>query len=306
MTGVRQRSAPFQRTETYEESLRWVESGSVRLAVYESGPADGLPLVCMHGATNTHDYVLMRNRILPRAGYRVISYDARGHGQSSPSPDRDYTHPALLADLEAVMDALELDRVVFIGVSMGSHTALKYAMRHPERVAAIVVITPAYEAEYSFGPDVLGRADAIADGLRTRGPAGFVEAYGQPVDIPGDHFALVMDLVLERMFLHADHAAVADAIEVLSRSRPYDRIEDVACVQQPVLVVGSQDAFDTDHPLVIAEAHAACLPNSRLVVEPLGRFPLAWSGGRLSRLIREFLREAGWSRDAEPRESSTA
>lgn len=297
----------MQQAAPYEESMRWVESDSLRLAVYESGPPDGLPLVCMHGATNTHDYVLMRSRILPRSGYRVISYDARGHGQSSPSPDRDYTHPALLSDLEAVMDTFEIERVVFVGVSMGCHSALSYAMRHPERVAAIVAVTPAYDPEHSFRADVLARADALAAGLRAAGPAGFVEAYGQPLDMPRERFNLVMDLILERMFLHADYAALADAIELISRSQPYERIQDIARVQQPVLVVGSQDLYDSVHPLSIAEAHAACLPNARLVVEPPGgRLPIAWSGGRLSRLIRDFLRELGWSpHEAKPLDSST-
>jgi pimeloyl-ACP methyl ester carboxylesterase len=305
MGRVGQGAPPVERPETsYEESVRWVESDSVRLAVYESGAPDGPPLVCMHGATNTHDYVLMRNRILPRAGYRVISYDARGHGRSSPPADRDYTHQALLTDLEAVMDALEIDAVVFIGVSMGCHAALSYAMRYPERVAGIVGITPAYDPEHSFRPDVLARSDALAAGLRAGGPAGFVEAYGHPVDMPHEQFDVVMDLVHKRMHLHADYAAVADAIEVMSRSRPYRRIEDIAVVQQPVLVIGARDQYDTDHPLAIAEAHAACLPNARMVVEPPGRFPIAWSGGRLSRLIRDFLREAGWAREAEPLESS--
>lgn len=296
MTAAREGAPPVQRANAaYEESMRWVESDSVRLAVYESGPRDGPPLVCMHGATNTHDYVLMRNRSLPRAGYRVISYDARGHGQSSPSPDRDYTHPALLADLEAVMDAFETEPVAFVGVSMGCHTALLYAMRYPERVAAVVAITPAYDPEHSLRPDVLARADELAAGLRAGGPNGFVEAYGYPTDFPDEQFDVVMDLVRERMFLHADYAAVADAIEAMSRSRPYERIEDVAAVRQPALVVGARDSYDTDHPLSTAEAHAACLPNSRLVVEPPGRFPIAWSGGRLSRQIRDFLREVGWT-----------
>src|SRR5204862_1340829 len=60
-----------------------VRSGEVDLAVRETGPAGGPPVVLLHGLAINREYVLMRSSKLERSGYRVIAYDARGHGRSS-------------------------------------------------------------------------------------------------------------------------------------------------------------------------------------------------------------------------------
>ena len=74
----------------------------------------------------------MGSRTLERSGYRVIGYDARGHGRSSAAPDpAAYDYDDLARDLEAVLDALGLERAVLAGASMGAHTALRFALRNP-------------------------------------------------------------------------------------------------------------------------------------------------------------------------------
>src|ERR1700736_6553406 len=109
----------------------------------------------------------MGSRALERAGRRVISYDARGHGRSSPAREPGaYTYEELARDLEAVMDALEIKRAILAGASMGAHTVLSFALHAPERVGGLVVITPSYEAATNDDPERLARWDALADGLR--------------------------------------------------------------------------------------------------------------------------------------------
>src|SRR5205085_9933190 len=98
---------------------------------------------------------------------RVISYDARGHGQSSPAPS--YAYPELGGDLEAIMDAYGLERAVLAGASMGAHTILWLALQRPERAAGLVVITPSYDASTNDEPGRLARWDALAEGLRSGG-----------------------------------------------------------------------------------------------------------------------------------------
>ena len=123
----------------------------------------------------------MGSRALERSGHRVVAYDARGHGASSPAAHRRRTAIRDLAgDLRAVMDGLEIERAVLAGASMGAHTLLRFALDAPERVAGLVVITPAYEPEDNDDPARLARWDALADGLRTGGVEGFVKAYGDP------------------------------------------------------------------------------------------------------------------------------
>ena len=80
-----------------------VDGGGVELAVEEAG--EGIPVVLLHGLTATRRYVVMGSRSLERSGHRVIAYDARGHGRSSPAPSRDaYTYDDLGRDLIAVLD----------------------------------------------------------------------------------------------------------------------------------------------------------------------------------------------------------
>src|SRR5206468_8495245 len=115
---------------------RQVRSGDVVLAVEDSG-GDGRPIVLAHGLTATRRYVLHGSRMLERAGYRVITYDARGHGESSAPRDRGaYTYLELVADLAAVLDGLEIERAVLGGVSLGARPALAFALDHQERGGA--------------------------------------------------------------------------------------------------------------------------------------------------------------------------
>src|SRR4051794_41658064 len=124
----------------------------------------------------------MGSRSLERSGHRAIAYDARGHGHSSPAGDpSSYTYPELAADLLAVLDARDVDRAVLAGASMGAHTIVRFALDHGDRVAGLVVITPAYEPDGTQDEERrLARWDALSKGLREGGVEGFVEAYGVP------------------------------------------------------------------------------------------------------------------------------
>src|SRR5579859_8132581 len=156
-----------------------IESAGVRLAVEEAGA--GAPIVLLHGLTATRRYVVMGSTLLERSGHRVISYDARGHGASSPAPAPElYTYDELGLDLIAVLDAAGVTRAVLAGASMGAHTLLWLALNHPDRVAGLVVITPAYGDGEIDDPERLARWDALSDGLRSGGIDGFLRAYGEP------------------------------------------------------------------------------------------------------------------------------
>ncbi|MEA2180074.1 MAG: hypothetical protein QOG77_3371, partial [Solirubrobacteraceae bacterium] len=150
-----------------------IDSGGVALAADDDG--EGVPVVLLHGLTATRRYVVMGSRSLERSGHRVIAYDARGHGQSGPAPRPDaYGYDALAGDLEAVLDELGLESAVLAGASMGAHTIARLALSRPDRVAAAVFITPAYEPGRDEG---LAGWDRLAEGLRSGGIDGFVEAY---------------------------------------------------------------------------------------------------------------------------------
>jgi pimeloyl-ACP methyl ester carboxylesterase len=268
---------------------RIVEIGSpaaVRLAVEEAGPADGVPIVLLHGLTATRRYVVMGSKALERGGFRVVSYDARGHGRSSPAPS--YRYEELAADLLAVLDACGVERAILAGASMGAHTLLRVALDAPERVAGVVAITPAFDPD---APPGLERWDALADGLRRDGIEGFVAAYRVEEQVPAAWVDTVRTVLRQRMAQHADLGAVADALQEVPRSRPFESLDELRALAMPAVVVADRDEADPGHPLAVGEAYAAAIPGARLLVEAPGRSPLAWQGGQLSRVIAELAGE---------------
>jgi len=137
---------------------------------------EGPPIVLCHGMTATRRYVVHGSRALERAGHAVVTYDARGHGESDPAPPgRGYGYPELVADLEEVIGtAVGERRFVLGGHSMGAHTAIAYALRHPERLAGIVAIGPTYAGE-PIGAEALAYWNGLAAALEDGGVDGFVE-----------------------------------------------------------------------------------------------------------------------------------
>ena len=262
---------------------RIVERDGVRLAVEEAGPPEGAPIVLLHGLTATRRYVVMGSKALERGGFRVTSYDARGHGRSSAAPS--YRYEDLAADLLAVMDACGVERAVLAGASMGSHTLLRVALAAPERVAGIVAITPAFDPSV---PPGLDRWDELAQGLRCDGIEGFVEAYHVEEQVPQAWVETVRTVLRQRMAQHDDLSAVADALQEVPRSQPFATLDELRAIAVPTVVVADRDEADPGHPLAVGEAYAATIPGARLIVEEPGRSPLAWQGGQLSRVIAEL------------------
>ena len=234
----------------------------------------------------------MGSRSLERSGHRVIAYDARGHGASSPAPSPEqYGYDALGGDLEAVLDQLGIDRAVLAGASMGAHTALALALRTPHRVAGLVVITPGYEPDTNDDPQRLARWDALADGLEQGGVEGFLRAYGDP-DVPEGWRETVLKVIRQRLSLHEHPGAVADALRVVPRSRPFGELAELGEIVVPVAVIASDDEADPGHPRALGEAYAAAIPGARLVRDEPGKSPVAWQGSQLSRVIAELAAEA--------------
>jgi pimeloyl-ACP methyl ester carboxylesterase len=230
-----------------------IERGGVRLSVEDVG--SGNPVVLLHGLTATRRYVVMGSKALECSGHRLISYDARGHGHSSPAPDpAAYGYRELGLDLGAVLDGLGLERAVLAGASMGAHTLLWLALARPERVAGLVVITPAYDPVTNDEPERLARWDALADGLRNGGVEGFLAAYGEP-DVPAAWREHVLKVTRQRLAQHDHPEAVADALRAVPRSRPFGRLQDLGSIAVPVTVVASRDDADPGHPQEIGRAH---------------------------------------------------
>jgi pimeloyl-ACP methyl ester carboxylesterase len=277
-------AAPVQ-PEAFE-----VSAGGARLAGEEVG--EGPAIVQLHGLTATRRYLLHGSVALARRGYRLVSYDARGHGESAPAPEGSgYGYPELTADLGSVLaERCPRERPVLAGHSMGCHTAVAYALEQADSVAALVLVGP---STMGLPPseESIAYWDKLADGHEGGGVDGFMAAYESEMEVPAEWREIVLRINRERMARHRHPKAVAQAIREVSRSLPFDGLGELESLNVPALVVASHDEADPGHPYAIAEAWAERLPAGELISEEPGKSPLAWQGGRLSRAIADFVEQ---------------
>jgi pimeloyl-ACP methyl ester carboxylesterase len=130
--------------DVFFESVRQIEAGVLNVGYVEAGPADGQPVVLMHGFPyDIHSYVEVAP-LLAAEGYRVIVPYFRGHGTTtflSAHTPRNVDQAAFALDILALMDALGIRRAILAGYDWGSRTADIIAALWPERVKALVSVT---------------------------------------------------------------------------------------------------------------------------------------------------------------------
>lgn len=257
-----------------------------------STAGEGTPIVLCHGLTASRRYVVQGSRFLEREGHRVISYDARGHGESDPAPaEQSYGYPELVADLERVIEAeVGERRFLLVGHSMGAHTAIGYALAHPERLSGLVIAGPTYTGG-PLADSTLAYWDGLASALEAGGIDGFVEYLIRESAAAEPWRDAVAKASHQRMELHRNLGEMARALRETPASRPFGSMADLGGLEVPTLVVASHDEADPGHPYAVAAAYAETLPHARLISEDEGQSPLAWQGGRLSREISLFTLE---------------
>ena len=122
-----------------EYAQRYVDAGGVRTRLVEAG-RDGPTLVLLHG-TGGHAETYARNLARLSRDFHVVAYDMVGHGFTD-QPDEPYTLDVYAHQLDALVDALGVDRVFLSGESLGGWVAAWYAASRPERVERLVLTTP--------------------------------------------------------------------------------------------------------------------------------------------------------------------
>jgi pimeloyl-ACP methyl ester carboxylesterase len=234
---------------------------------------EGPPVVLCHGITATRRQVLHGSKALPRAGYEVVSYDARGHGQSDPAPvGEGYGYPRLVEDLERVV-AEQVGEGRFL---LGGHS--------------MVVIGPVYAGRIE--PESLDYWDGLAAALETDGIDGFLAYLDRHQRIDPRWRDSVLRFTRDRLLAQEHPEALVEALREVPRSRPFESLDELRELDVPALVIASNDDADPGHPYEVGAAYAEALPQGQLVSEQPGESPLAWQGGKLSRALASFYAEA--------------
>ncbi|HEV7257929.1 MAG TPA: alpha/beta hydrolase [Bosea sp. (in: a-proteobacteria)] len=121
-----------------------IEAGDLDVGYVEAGPADGPPVLLLHGwPYDIHSYVEVAP-ILAKAGYRVIVPHLRGYGSTrfrSPEAPRNGQQAALAVDALALLDALKIEKALVAGYDWGARTADILAALWPERCKALVSVS---------------------------------------------------------------------------------------------------------------------------------------------------------------------
>lgn len=126
------------------DRIKQINAGVLNMGYAESGPADGEPVILLHGWPYTiHSYTDVA-ALLSAEGYRVIVPHLRGHGSTqflSAKTPRNGQQSAIAADIIALMDALKIDKAVIGGFDWGARTANIMAALWPERCKAMVSVS---------------------------------------------------------------------------------------------------------------------------------------------------------------------
>ena len=255
----------------------------------EFTPGEGPSVLMLHGLSSVRRLVLMGSKRLERDGFNLVSFDARGHGESSCGQVvGEYEYDQLADDALAVFDASDRsgDSFVAVGVSMGAHTAVNLALRNPSRVCGLVLITPAFDPE-AVDQD-FANWDRLADGIDSGGVEGFIDAYDFS-SIDPRWRDLAVTATRQRMQRHQHLECVAEALRSVPRSRPFGSWSRLSEISVPTTVIGSRDESDPGHPLAVALKFEESIPNSTLELEAEGESPLAWRGAAISEVVANLV-----------------
>ena len=127
------------------ESLRLPGSDGLRLHLLRWSE-EGVPMLLVHGFGNeAHIWDDFAPAVAPH--YQVLALDQRGHGDSDWAGEGGYEYDHYLADLEAVVEGLGFERLVLVGHSLGGRVSMRYAGRHPDRMAGLVIVDIAPELD---------------------------------------------------------------------------------------------------------------------------------------------------------------
>ncbi|MEV0599544.1 alpha/beta fold hydrolase [Streptomyces sp. NPDC050315] len=272
-----------------------VESGTAPVAggeLYYEAAGAGPAVVLLHEGMLDLSMWDEQFGWLARSGYRVIRYDARGHGRSS-GVDGDYAHHE---DLRALLDRLGIARATLVGHSHGARVALDSALAYPDTVAALVLAAPGISGRAFADPFLLHHIREQVTAVSAPGGVKlFIEHFLRMwVDGPHREPASVDPGLRERIRATADATVRAHA-EGMGRGMALEvgAADRLAEIRVPTLVMDG----DLDSTDISANAHAVALavPGARRARIPAaGHMVNLENAAQFDRELAEFLRGAAY------------
>lgn len=251
---------------------------------YQESSADGWPFVFQHGLGGdvTQPFGLFR----PPAGVRLLAFDARGHGQTTPLGDPEQLCFKVFGeDLFAFFDHCGLNQVVLGGISMGAALALHFTLRWPERVRGLVLSRPAWlEAPCPWNVKMFTLISGLihkhgaAEGLRLfQQTQDYLEALEQYPEVANS---------LSLQFQNPGIETTAVKLERLILDRPHPDRAAWGQVGVPTLVLGNR--LDPIHPFEYAEDLAGAIRGSEFREITCKSVSIDQHGADVQRALEDF------------------
>jgi pimeloyl-ACP methyl ester carboxylesterase len=203
------------------------------LNLYYESHGTGEPLILLHGGLGATE---MFGEVLPLLSKtrRVIAVDLQAHGRTA-DIDRPMTFEAMADDIAALMKHLEIERADVMGYSLGGGVALRIAVRHPDMVRKLVLVSIAFKLDGWYPEIVSGMAHVGAGSAEAMKQTPMYQLYARIAPKPADWPVLLTKIgELLRM--------------------DYDWSKDVAAIKAPTLLVfGDADAVRTAHAVQFFE-----------------------------------------------------
>ena len=259
--------------------MPYAKNGDVN--IYYEVEGEGKPLMLAHALTG--NLQSWKNSGYPNAlkeDYRLILFDARGHGESDKPHSVDaYTPELMSSDVLAVLDATRTNQTHYFGYSMGSKIGFWLATHYPEFFHSFILagMTP-----YGFSEEVVNRLNGIA-GLRRMqisDPDAYIQRIQSQVSRP-------LSNAEKNVHLSGDPQALVAAIEGFIHWTPLTN-EDLSGISQPCLVYcGEEDEGGFHNATKDCVNH---MPNAKYISFPgLGHLQAQFNIDVVLPPIREFL-----------------
>jgi pimeloyl-ACP methyl ester carboxylesterase len=216
---------------------RFVEVNGARVRVREEGPEGAPVLLLIHGFTFSLESWDAWAEIFGN-DYRIIRYDLLGHGLTGPDPEKRYAPEERAAFIGDVMDALELDSAVIAGNSLGGLAAWRFAANNPERVSALIMISPGAYPYAGLGDEPVPIPAAMKTYLLTAPEAGVrisaERIFGDDTKITERRLEILRDLIRRK----GNGAAMINSLEEFTLPDPTEMLAKVAA---PTLILWGAD-----------------------------------------------------------------
>lgn len=241
---------------------RFVVIGGARVRIREEGDPSAPPIVLIHGFTHSLETWDGWAEAL-KPDYRVIRYDLLGHGLTGPDPEKRYAPTERAAFLGDIFDALEIENAAVAGNSLGGLAAWRFASDNPDRVNALILISPGAYSLNGVGNEPAEIPAAMKAYLLTapeagvRASAGLI--YADDSKITEARISVMRDMIRRK----GNGEAMINSLEEFTLPDPSSAL---ARIEAPTLILWGEG--DILIPIEQGRKIELAIPHAQLIAYP--------------------------------------